>query len=60
MLSSPLIDFQMVMGMLVSRLILVPHRLSNEGAIDPPAEVFAPVASRDEMSANATPDGLSA
>jgi CRP/FNR family transcriptional regulator, cyclic AMP receptor protein len=27
------------------RLILVPHRLSNEGAIDPPPELFAPTAS---------------
>ncbi len=29
------------------RLVLVPHRLSNEGAIDPPAEVFVPASSLD-------------
>jgi len=35
------------------QLILVPDRLSGEGAIDPPAEVFVPFAARDGIGANA-------
>jgi CRP-like cAMP-binding protein len=35
------------------RLVLVPNRLSNEGAIDPPAEAFLPTLSADGIDANA-------
>lgn len=35
------------------RLVLVPHKLANEGAIDPPAEIFFPDLSVGLRSANA-------
>lgn len=35
------------------RLVLVPHRLSNEGAIDPPGEVFMPPESLGGISSGA-------
>ncbi len=40
------------------RLVLVPTMLSNEGAIDPPAEVFVPGIRPNAGAASAVPSGL--
>ena len=40
------------------RLVLVPNRLSNEGAIDPPAEAFMPAFSAEIGNLNGTVSGI--
>ena len=40
------------------RLVLVPNRLSNEGAIDPPAEALVTALSADGINVNVIASGI--